>query len=139
MKCLLFVAALLIAPSNLMSCDKSISDAVLNLLYPRFGSTSNYLSVWLSRNYEEAHWNPILAAEEAEIQKVQKWALSSHELDECVRDEYMHWTRYFMDEIASARRELKTHKTQIEQDAYEKRMKDSRNAMARHKIPEPPR
>lgn len=77
---------------------------------PRFGSTPNWLSVWSSRNYDEAYWNPEIAKWQADLDNTMAWSDSLS--DPCVRKHYRGWLNFYGRQLQSARNELR-YKTEL--------------------------
>lgn len=120
--------------------DEAISGAVLDYLFPRLGmgKTPNYLSVWVSHNYDIDRWKPSLDISQKRITDIRTWAEKLE--DPCVRKHYMRWLNHYQRELDSAWDELKTHETEKRQNDYRLRLKQEETAVdsVKDRVPKPP-
>jgi len=138
---LLISMALGCQEAKTIGCPESADRAVLNAMYGDFSDTPNYLTVWLSHNYDSSYWNPEFDRRQSNIDRTRKWADTLH--DRCTRNAYIGWLNYYQHELNSAREELKTQSQKKEMDEYEKSRKledaEALDYQHNHKVPAPPR
>jgi len=100
----------------------------------------NNLSVWLSHNYVEAHWLPIFAEKQSEIDRLRSWAKEI--ANPTVKRAYSGWINWYDRSLEEARVELRTRNTKTEMDLYESELADMRQQeekrQATNPLPDPP-
>lgn len=123
--------------AQLAICDDTYDQSALHHIYGKFPQY-NYLSVWLSGNYDPGYWLPRFQEEQGAINANREWA---DKQERCVRFTYSHWLDYWENDLQSARRELTNKGTKIEMDEYSAKNKlreeKYREYERTHEIPHP--
>lgn len=105
-------------------CFNADSDAkyhiVLNDTLQKFPQY-DYLSVWLSHDYNKNYWMPKFAEEQTAIDRIRAWSLTLS--DSCFIKNYATWLDYYQHELDSAKDELRTQKEKKNMDEYDRQNK----------------
>jgi hypothetical protein len=117
--------------------QQAISDAVGGVVYQLLHNTDNYLSIWLSHNYNAASWEPTLRVEQNEITRLKKWASKLD--DPVVKSAYEDWLDYYQRDLDSARNELLTQREKKRMDEFDEQNRQKRKLAAAQTIPIPPK
>lgn len=128
------------------SCpEEAARQLALDRLSPQLGSgqIDNRLTIWASGDYSIEDWRPQLDQEQANLDRLRKWADSLQ--DECAREAYLHWIDYYQhQELDSAWHELRTQDERKEMEACDARIKREEENMEKYadrvdgRMPEPP-
>lgn len=121
------------------SCPAESEDIALTQTmwkFPQYGA----VDVWISHNYDPAYWNPKFAEEQTKITQLGTWSKTLS--NPCLRASWNKWLAYYQSNLDEARSELKTKKTKIEMDEFERSGRVEGEARKKyletHPAPRPP-
>lgn len=117
--------------------SEALDRKVLHVLQARLRHLGA-LDIWMSHNYDQNYWVPILDAEQTKIDSIRAWA--RNQSDRAIRHSYLQWLDYYFEiALRDARKELETQTILRNHRVYDKKQNRIHVAALEKIVPEPPR